>query len=472
MASTWPELHSGTNFNYVWDTGTLQWVKETQAGGGGGGGAVTIADGADVAEGTTTDVAWVAGAGTVISLLKKIASAGGGAVSIADGSDVAEGATTDAAVITDTTGTVSGKLRGLVKWAFERMPASLGQKLMAASFPVVLASDQAAIPVTATATLVDATATGTISGVGQSVTVATPGDSQVFLRITGAFSGQIDFESQMPDGTWKSTGLQQYYGETNAGNVAFSLTSANVAGWTGNALGTSFRATCSSYTSGTPVLNIIVKPGSKTFGAMLIGTAEGGGLSYPAAVDVNNRLRVTTINGSNAMPTLQIGSDGASRNGGTSQDPVVSAMPWLFNGATYDRARGDATNGAFVNAKKANVDSIGGAALTEGQKTMAASIPVVIASDQGAIPITGSISATSAATATALPPLNTEGVSSALSQDLAGNLRTKLPMEQVDPQIWLLEQMLGELRAMRLNLASVSGEHINPDQLFGLDITH
>lgn len=76
---------------------------------------------------------------------------GGGAVTIADGADVAEGATTDLAVVTDTTGTVSGKLRGLVKWAYERMPASLGQKTMAASLPIVIASDQASIPVTASA---------------------------------------------------------------------------------------------------------------------------------------------------------------------------------------------------------------------------------------------------------------------------------------------------------------------------------
>lgn len=129
--------------NNVWDVGSLAWVKETQAGGGGG--AVTIADGADVAEGTRADAAWVSGSGTVISLLKKIASAGGSAVSIADGADVAEGLTTDAAVITDATGTLSGKLRGLVKWAFERMPASLGQKTMAASLPVVIASDQSGI---------------------------------------------------------------------------------------------------------------------------------------------------------------------------------------------------------------------------------------------------------------------------------------------------------------------------------------
>jgi hypothetical protein len=58
-------------------------------------------------------------------------------------SNTAIGATTDAAVITDTTGTLSGKLRGLVKFFYERMPASLGQKTAANSLAVVLASDGA-----------------------------------------------------------------------------------------------------------------------------------------------------------------------------------------------------------------------------------------------------------------------------------------------------------------------------------------
>jgi hypothetical protein len=40
---------------------------------------------------------------------------GGGAVTIADGANVVEGALADAAIITDTTGTINGKLRGLVK---------------------------------------------------------------------------------------------------------------------------------------------------------------------------------------------------------------------------------------------------------------------------------------------------------------------------------------------------------------------
>src|SRR3990167_6065317 len=100
---------------------------------------------------------------------------GGGAVTVADGDDVNAGSTTDAVVITDATGTLSSKLRGLIKWAFERMPVSLGQKVMTASFPVVVASDQSAIPVSGPLTDVELRATpvpvsGTVS-VTEPVTV-------------------------------------------------------------------------------------------------------------------------------------------------------------------------------------------------------------------------------------------------------------------------------------------------------------
>lgn len=47
--------------------------------------------------------------------LKAAIQAGGGAATVADGANVAEGSITDAAVVSDANGTLSGKLRGVVK---------------------------------------------------------------------------------------------------------------------------------------------------------------------------------------------------------------------------------------------------------------------------------------------------------------------------------------------------------------------
>src|SRR6202142_876623 len=59
----------------------------------------------------------------------------------------------------------------------------------------------------------------------------------------------------------------------------------------------------------------------------------------------------------------------------------------------------DSTGNPIVStggALNENLTAVGGAPITEGQKTMANSIPVVIASDQTPIPVTGSFTGTSA----------------------------------------------------------------------------
>lgn len=148
---------SRTSYNLVWDAVGLEWVKETQPGGGGG---------------------------------------GGGAMTVANGADVAEGATTDAAVVTDTTGTISGKLRGLVKWAFERMPTSLGQKTKAASLPVVIASDQILLP--------NSSADGTLTNDGDTVELAVSGLGGVSVSLDEAAfsSGAVAFELSRDGSNW------------------------------------------------------------------------------------------------------------------------------------------------------------------------------------------------------------------------------------------------------------------------------
>lgn len=76
--------YAGRVLNYVWNTTTLQYEVQNQAGagGGGGGGPATIADGADVAEGATTDAEAAAGNGSVIALLKRIRTLLGGPIAV------------------------------------------------------------------------------------------------------------------------------------------------------------------------------------------------------------------------------------------------------------------------------------------------------------------------------------------------------------------------------------------------------
>lgn len=84
-------------------------------------------NGAEVATGNPLPVSPVAGGAGGLTDAELRASAV--PVSVAAGADATTGNTTDAAVDTDTTGTVSGKLRGLVKLLINllsRWPAALG----------------------------------------------------------------------------------------------------------------------------------------------------------------------------------------------------------------------------------------------------------------------------------------------------------------------------------------------------------
>lgn len=309
-----------------WDIATLAWVKDT---GGGGGGAVTVADGADVAQGTTSDAAWVAGNGTVISLLKKIASAGGSAVSIADGADVVEGFLADAAVVTDAAGTVSGKLRGLIKWAFERMPTSLGQKAMAASLPVVVASDQSAIPVSGP--LTDAQLRATPVPISGAVT-------NTVLSVVG---GGLEATAQRVTLASDSTGLLSV-----DDNGASLTVDAPV---------------------GTPVF-VRLSDGAAPIATLPISAAAlplpAGAATLAAQTQPGVDIGDVTINNGAAAAAVNV------QDGG--------------NSLTVD-----APVGTPVFTRLSD-----GAAALVGQKAMAASLPVVIASDQSAVPISGAVTNT------------------------------------------------------------------------------
>jgi hypothetical protein len=162
-----------------WNTSTLVWEKATGTAGAltsgsGGGGAVTVADGADVAQGTTTDLS---SANTVIGLLKAVKAALTGAltanatltaettkvigtVNVAAAQTIAVTQATAANLKVDASGVAvpvtdnSGSLTvdaPVATPVFTRLSdgaaALVGQKAMTASLPVVIASDQSALTV-------------------------------------------------------------------------------------------------------------------------------------------------------------------------------------------------------------------------------------------------------------------------------------------------------------------------------------
>lgn len=189
--------YAGRSLGYGWNAITLAYEVVSVAGGvGGGGGPATIADGADVAQGSILDAESVAGVGSVIALLKRLRTllsnplAVTGTfwqatqpVSLAAAVDVSDRVGRLLGVIASVTAAIdvgdrAARLLGHVTVDNASIPvtdnagsltvdapvgtplfarlsdgaaALIGQKVMASSLPVVIASDQSAVPVTAPA---------------------------------------------------------------------------------------------------------------------------------------------------------------------------------------------------------------------------------------------------------------------------------------------------------------------------------
>jgi len=92
-------------------------------------------------------------------------------------------------------------------------------------------------------------------------------------------------------------------------------------------------------------------------------------------------LASTTITGTVAVTESGTWSVGVN-NFPATQSVTQGTSPWVISGTVTTTPPANAST---------NLTEVGGAAISEGQKLMAASIPVVIASDQSAIAVTGTI---------------------------------------------------------------------------------
>lgn len=136
-------------------------------------------------------------------------------VSVADGADVNQGTTTDAAVTTDVAGTMAGKLRGLVKIFNSVWDSGNGR----------LKVDGSGVTQPVTITPVSVSATGTLTTSGQTVTLTLGNSQSAGILITGTWTGTISFEASPDSGT--TWGAYEFYNPVTSVEQTASSTTGN-----------------------------------------------------------------------------------------------------------------------------------------------------------------------------------------------------------------------------------------------------
>jgi hypothetical protein len=284
-----------------------------------------------------------------------------------------------------------------------------GQKLMAASVPVVIASDQSAVPISGSVTtlsLADTVGTpATLNALNALATVALAGHMGAGVVIAAGTLAATLLPVLSFDGGITYTVSRFYDPFSDTRSISQVLTNPNPASIlnilvTGGA--THAGVLVSPYTSGSTTaicratlaqLTPTVQGGSGT-NAQAWWTQIGDSVNGPAAVKAASILPVVTD------PAL-----------------VVTLRDAAFGNKTNNNAAPGATNLGVLPA----IATAAAPIYVEGNQ-------VGLSTDlAGNIRITGSISASSTATATENNPSYTEGdITAAFSQDLEGNLRTRI----------------------------------------------
>lgn len=230
--------------------------------------------------------------------------------------------------------------------------------------------------------------------------------TSVALTVTISATATVTFEGSADGATWASRACVSIASTSGTGVTAATATGTyqcNVAGLA------QFRARVSSFGSGTITVHARATTATlgggggggagggtaSDFGATFpsSGTAagfkDGGGLMQPAKVDGSFNLHVNCQVGC-------AGSSFADQAAFTAGTTTITNIGGVFNDAIASLTSGQAGAVRLTTDRMlfTNLSKIGGVALAFGQAVMASSIPVVLASNQSAIPTNASQSGT------------------------------------------------------------------------------
>ena len=476
--------------NYVWDTGSLSWVRETQPGGGGGG-TVNQGTPAAIANAWPIEISDQTHGPVAV----KAASTGAGAadlalvVTIGPNSPLPAGTNVLGHVELDSGGTLVGQQAMAASvpvaiasnqsavpasqsgtWAVELNSGGslVGQQAMASSVPVTIASNQSAVPVSGTVTSNQGTPNSLANAWPMELTDATHGPVAVKPASTAAVAADPALVVAVsPNNTVAVTESGTWAVELNSGGslvgqqamaasvpvvIASNQSSIPVTGAgdstsSGTALG-ALNATVSLATSGYAGMGLFLAAGTLQGTIIAELSYDGGttwvtGLFFNPATSVSSqtivfasnnpatsvsmvpfpgmshqRVRVSAYTSGTATATLRAtaadslvstvgGGTTVVANQGTANS-LANAWPFEITDATHGPVAVKAASTAAVAADPALVVAVSPnntVAVTEsgtwavelnsggslvGQQAMAASVPVTIASNQSAVPVTKS----------------------------------------------------------------------------------
>lgn len=320
---------------------------------------------------------------------------GGGPATIADGADVAEGSTTDIAITSDANGTISGKLRGLVKILASVWDSVNGRLKVDGSGVTQPVSGTVAVtnldvalstrtkPSDQQHAIIDSGTTVVTQGTGTNLhvvvdaaptTSVTQGTSPWVTSGTSTVSGTVtgnqgspntlpnawpieitdgtntpnilQLNTQPTDSEFGLTTVSVIHGHTTAGGSAYVDVKVNPSG----TLATQDNSDATLGTTSAPSTGTLVMgksaDGTPTYSPLPLAagsasvvvsgtvTANQGGAPWSVSGSGNfNVTGATTPVDSSPLPTNAI---------------PAQAFPMLYNGSTFDMLRGDKNNGLQV----------------------------------------------------------------------------------------------------------------------------
>lgn len=334
-------------------------------GGGGSGGAVTIADGADVTQGSKTDAVAMtpASSWSVISLLKGMLTALQGVLKV-DGSAVTQPVSFSANIAQETGGHLA---------SLDTKLPSLGQALSASSTPVVIASDQSSLPITISSLNI-ADGNDVALGAKADTPYTGSGASTLISIAKGIYSALV--------GTLKVDG--------SAVTQPVSLATTPLP------VGAALDASVTAMSSKIPAL------GQAVMASSLPVTLASDQPTLPVSFPTPQAITITD----GSLNTLGAKADSAATNT-TSSWSLIALAKGIYNllantlnvavtntvpvtGSFYQSVQpvsGTVTiTGVALDTSVQSVVT----ALTHGQGTMAQSVPVTLASNQSPLAVTGS----------------------------------------------------------------------------------